>query len=102
VASAGEAQKGQARIYRTDDGGKRWSLVYQTTRAGVFLDAIDFWDPTHGVVLSDPVDGKFVLLLTSDGGRSWAPVDPARIPPALPNEGAFAASGTCLIARGAR
>src|SRR5260370_9447098 len=56
-----------------------------------------FWDGQHGIVLGDPVDGKFVILVTDDGGAHWR----RKItPPALSNEGAFAASGTCLTARG--
>src|SRR5205814_5471744 len=38
--------------------------------------------------------------LTDDGGASWKPLDPKTLPPALPDEGAFAASGTCLAAHG--
>src|SRR2546423_11319917 len=44
LMSAGEAEKGQARIYRTTDAGSHWSLVYSTAQKGVFLDAIAFWD----------------------------------------------------------
>jgi photosystem II stability/assembly factor-like uncharacterized protein len=58
-----------------------------------------FWDAEHGIVLGDPVDGKFVILVTDDGGAHW---QRKVTPPALTNEGAFAASGTCLIARGQR
>lgn len=29
--------------------------------------------------MSDPVDGRFRLVETRDGGRSWAAVDPARL-----------------------
>lgn len=63
-----------------------------------FLDAIAFWDHDHGLALGDPVDGRFVILATDDAGRSWTQLsDPGTMPPALPNEGAFAASGTCLV-----
>jgi photosystem II stability/assembly factor-like uncharacterized protein len=44
--------------------------------------------------VSDSVDGQFVMITTTDGGRSWAAVPPAQLPPALTNEGFFAASGT--------
>ena len=63
-----------------------------------FLDAIAFWDHDHGLALGDPVDGRFTILATDDAGRSWTQLsDPGTMPPALPSEGAFAASGTCLI-----
>src|SRR6185503_663051 len=100
AASAGEAERGQARIFRTSDGGASWSQVYSTEQKGVFLDAMAFWDARHGIALSDPVDGRFFLLLTSDGGRSWQRVPPDRLPPTLEGEAAFAASGSCLTVFG--
>src|SRR5262249_52247749 len=59
----------------------------------VFLDAMTFADETHGFAFSDSVDGKFVVLTTSDG-RTWTRIPDDRLPPALKGEGAFAASGS--------
>ncbi len=89
-----------SRIFRTTDGGQSWSLRLILTRKGTFLDAIRFWDARNGVAMSDPVDGHFYLLVTSDGGETWREVSTDRMPPALPNEGAFAASGSCLAVWG--
>ena len=100
LASAGDADKKQARIYRTADGGAHWTLVYSTEQKGVFLDALAFWDTRHGIALSDPVEGRFFLLTTGDGGRSWIRLAPDGIPPALQGEAAFAASGSCLTVQG--
>ena len=90
-----------SRIYRTADGGRTWSLRFASTRKGAFFDAIQFSDATHGIAMSDPVDGHFLLIATNDGGESWHEIPADRIPPALRGEGAFAASGTCLIVLGA-
>ena len=49
--------------------------------------------------MGDAVDGHIVVFTTGDGGEHW---ERRATPPALPNEGAFAASGTCLIATGKR
>jgi photosystem II stability/assembly factor-like uncharacterized protein len=98
--SSGEAEKGLATIVRTTDGGASWTTVYTTDRKGVFFDAISFWDRKHGIVQSDPVDGKLVLLTTDDGGRTWTRVDPKGIPEVLEGEAAFAASGTALTVQG--
>jgi photosystem II stability/assembly factor-like uncharacterized protein len=101
IISSGPAEKGQARIYRTADGGKSWKQVFEEKRAGIFFDAIAFWDRQHGIVLSDPVDGKFALFTTNNGGATWAQLPSAALPLALPKEGAFAASNSCLVVQGA-
>jgi photosystem II stability/assembly factor-like uncharacterized protein len=100
IISSGPAEKGQARIYRTSDGGKTWQQSFEEKRAGIFFDAVAFWDRQHGIVLSDPVEGKFALFMTEDGGASWKQLNPAALPAALPNEGAFAASNSCLVVQG--
>src|SRR5262249_60023537 len=87
IISSGPAEKGQAQIYRTLDSGKTWKRVFEEKRAGVFFDAIAFWDRKHGIVLSDPVEGKFALFTTEDGGATWKQITPAALPPALQNEG---------------
>ena len=61
-----------------------------------FLDALAFWDAGHGLALGDPVGGRFVIFSTDDAGKTWT--DGAQgMPAALPGEGEFAASGTCLV-----
>jgi photosystem II stability/assembly factor-like uncharacterized protein len=100
LLSAGPAEKGQAKIYKTTDGGKHWTLQYTNNTPGVFFDAFAFWDADHGVAVSDPVSGHFLIITTADGGATWREVPRENIPPALAGEGAFAASGTCLIAQG--
>ncbi|HEY6272205.1 MAG TPA: hypothetical protein VIX19_09455 [Terriglobales bacterium] len=100
IISSGPAEKGQARIYRTSDGGATWKQVYEDKRVGIFFDAVAFWDQNHGMVLSDPVDGKFALFTTHDGGATWKQLPPSALPQALPNEGAFAASNSCLTVYG--
>ena len=90
----------KSRIYKTTDGGKRWSEQFRNTDSRAFYDAIAFWDTDTGLAFGDPVDGTFTVIRTSDGGATWTPVPPANLPPALEGEGAFAASGTCLVVTG--
>jgi photosystem II stability/assembly factor-like uncharacterized protein len=89
-----------SRIYKTTDGGKTWSLQFQNADPEGFFDAIAFWDEKNGIALGDPVKSRFQLIATDDGGKNWKPLPAANLPPALPNEGAFAASGTCLVTHG--
>ncbi len=94
VMSSGEAEL--SRIYKTTDGGVRWNLQYTDKRAAFFLDALVCVGSTNCFALSDPVDGKFLILATSDG-EHWKELPRDNMPAALPNEGAFAASGTSLL-----
>jgi photosystem II stability/assembly factor-like uncharacterized protein len=96
LMSAGPGDR--SRIYRSSDGGKRWTLAHTNPDSDGFYDAIAFWDERHGIVLGDPVGGRFVVRVTEDGGATWAPPPGLAMPEALAGEGAFAASGTCLFA----
>lgn len=85
------------RIWRSTDGGRSWSLRYEASDTAVFLDAISFWDDQNGMALADPIDGRFLILTTSNGGDSWQEATAASRPVALDGEAAFAASGTSLL-----
>jgi hypothetical protein len=89
-----------ARVYRTADGGLSWQQAFTNDDPTAFYDCMAFFNKRDGLAVSDPVDGKFRLIATHDGGRTWALVDPAGMPAALPGEFGFAASGTCLITSG--
>lgn len=93
VMSSGEREK--SRIFKTTDGGKIWKLQYSDQRPGFFLDALACDAPKHCVALSDPVEGKFLVLGTNDG-EQWKELPHDTMPPALAGEGAFAASGTSI------
>ena len=89
-----------SRIYKTTDGGETWKMQFKSTNEKVFLDALAFWDKNNGIAMSDPVDGYYYLLTTTDGGATWKPAGTAKMPAAMADEAAFAASGTCLIVNG--
>jgi photosystem II stability/assembly factor-like uncharacterized protein len=98
LMSAGPGE--QSRIYHTSDAGQHWQLQFTNTNPKGFFDSMVFWDPKHGVVLGDPIPDdsgklKFEILRTDDG-EHWHPISPAQLPQAVPGEGAFAASNTCL------
>ena len=94
VMSSGDADK--SRIYKTTDGGKTWKLQYTDKRVGFFLDSLACDSETHCFALSDPVEGKF-LVLSTDDGEHWKELPRDKMPNALPKEGAFAASGTAIV-----
>jgi photosystem II stability/assembly factor-like uncharacterized protein len=94
---------GLARIYKTRDGGARWTEVYSNGAPGVFFDGLAFWDSERGIAFSDPVDGAFLIISTANGGATWETVPPENAPQPLSGEAGFAASGTAItVAPGGR
>jgi photosystem II stability/assembly factor-like uncharacterized protein len=90
----------KSRIYKTTDGGKNWKAQVVEPHPKAFLDAFAFWDARNGVAVGDPIDGHFMILRTTDGGGNWIQVPAENIPPALPGDGVFAASGTTIQVNG--
>jgi photosystem II stability/assembly factor-like uncharacterized protein len=88
-----------SRIYRTSDGGETWTLQLANTDPRVFLDAMAFWSPERGIAFSDSVDGRFVIFRTDDG-KTWTQIASESLPAAVPEEGAYAASGTNVAVYG--
>jgi photosystem II stability/assembly factor-like uncharacterized protein len=99
VMSSGDGEN--SRIYKTTDGGESWSQQYTDKRPKFFLDGLVCFSATHCVALSDPVDGKFVIVGTQNG-KDWKELPRDHMPGALPNEGAFAASNSVLTAYGSK
>jgi photosystem II stability/assembly factor-like uncharacterized protein len=94
VMSSGEG--GQSRIFKSADSGVTWNEQYADKRKGFFLDALACSGENRCFALSDPVDGKFLLLATTDGTH-WKELSREHMPAALPQEGAFAASNSSLL-----
>jgi photosystem II stability/assembly factor-like uncharacterized protein len=88
-----------SRIYKTIDGGKTWKLQFRNANEKAFFDAIACWDRKNCIAMSDPVDGHYPLMQTTDG-ENWTPIVSNQMPTARDGEAAFAASGTCLITQG--
>ena len=82
-----------SRVYRTDDGGRSWTMALQNKDPRGFFDCIAF-DGERGWLLGDPVDGRYQVFATDNGGHDWRLLDNG--PKAAADEAAFAASGTCI------
>jgi photosystem II stability/assembly factor-like uncharacterized protein len=98
LLSAGPGE--QSRIYKTTDGGHAWSLQFTNKDPKGFFDCMAFWDSDHGIAVGDPVDGRFVVITTNDGGKNWKAISAGALPLAIEGEGAFAASGSCITVEG--
>lgn len=87
----------RSRIYHTADGGRSWTRQFTNTDSAAFFDCFSFWDRNHGIAVSDGVHGHFPILVTDDGGEHWTLRPVSQSPAADSGEGAFAASGTCIV-----
>lgn len=87
-----------AYILKTTDGGESWKVVYENKAKGMFLDAIEFWNEQSGIVVGDPVNGRFFITRTFDGGATWQDIPFEKRPIADSGEACFAASGTNIRA----
>ncbi|WP_189169566.1 oxidoreductase [Pilimelia anulata] len=90
----------ESRIYRTEDGGASWTEAFRGA-AGSFWDCMTFFDADQrrGLAVADPVDGRFPLISTADGGRTWQPLPAASLPATTAkDEAPFAFTGSCLVA----
>lgn len=81
-------------LLKTRDGGDSWKVVYRNETKGMFLDAMAFSDDKHGIVVGDPIDGRFFIVKTSDNGETWQSVPTMKRPAADIGEACFASSGT--------
>ncbi|HYE54406.1 MAG TPA: oxidoreductase [Chitinophagaceae bacterium] len=87
-----------ANILKTVDGGETWKVVYENKTPGMFLDAMEFWNEQSGIVLGDPINGKFFIARTFDEGDTWKEIPFDNLPKADSGEACFAASGTNIRA----
>ena len=85
-------------ILKTSDGGESWKIVYENRTKGMFLDAMEFWDEKSGTVVGDPINGRFFITKSSDGGNTWQDEPSEDCPLADSGEACFASSGTNIRA----
>ena len=98
LMSIGVSAPTDFRIYKTTDGGATWSLQFVNQLPDAFYDCFAFWTPNRGIAHSDSVKGVFPDLRITNG-TTWHGIS-SNMPPALPGETSFAASGTCVATQG--
>jgi photosystem II stability/assembly factor-like uncharacterized protein len=97
IMSAGKGD--QSRLYKTTDGCQSWTLLFTNPDKDGFFDALKFHGPQSGWLLGDPVDGRFVLMGTLDGGLHWTRSATNTLS-AADQGGVFAASNSSMIVPG--
>ncbi|WP_430814455.1 WD40/YVTN/BNR-like repeat-containing protein [Carboxylicivirga sp. RSCT41] len=81
-------------IYSTSNGGTSWDAMDTLSGKGLFFNSLKFIETSTGLAVSDPVEGHFLIIRSSDGGHSWQ--KSTKVPPALSGESNFAASNSCI------
>jgi len=89
-----------ALLYKSDDAGKNWSIVYREEHPKAFYDAMAFWDDKEGIAMGDPTEDCLSIIITRDGGDSWTKVPCNNLPKAAEGEAAFAASNSNIAVKG--
>jgi hypothetical protein len=99
VMASGPGDK--SRLYKTRDGCKTWVLIFKNPdKPNGFFDS--FWfNGSRGMLLGDPVGGKFAVFRTANGGKTWKRETQQGLSFSGRPLAAFAASNSC-IARGNR
>ena len=96
VLSVGPGKR--AKIFKTDNAGATWMTKFTNIDAALHWKCLSFWNPLHGVAISDALEGGFIMMSTVDGGWTWNRVPPLSLPAAVPDERVSAESGTCVVA----
>ena len=84
-------------IWKIRKGETEWSKVYSNMDSLVFMDGMDFWNDSVGLVYGDPLGGYHFILKTTNGGETWSRISQENIPENLEIEAGFAASGTGIV-----
>ncbi len=92
IANAGTP----AVIFITRDGGAHWKETYRLDDTNAFIDGITFTESGAGIAYGDPLNGRLLVLTSSDNGESWTALPADQSPELNPGEASFAASGTCV------
>lgn len=94
TSEAGFALSVESPAYLYKIGEDETSIVYQEDHEKAFYDAMDFWNDKEGIAIGDPTDGCLSIIITRDGGNTWAKLSCDVLPKAIKDEAAFAASDT--------
>lgn len=91
IASAGYP----ARIYRSQDEGMSWNLVYENLDSSAFINSL-LYNKTYDLYFAfgDVLNGIHLLLKSENNGKSWSRLN--SIPKAEKGENGFAASNACM------
>lgn len=76
------------KIFKTTDGGTVWEEIPTGafTNSASFLNVVHFFNENDGFCMGDPINNKFEILYTSNGGLTWTAVADANSPAMVSGE----------------
>lgn len=81
-------------IYKLEADVEKNKIVYIENHEKAFYDAMAFWNEEEGLAIGDPTGNCMSVVITRDGGKTWAKLSCDVLPEAKVGEAAFAASDT--------
>ncbi len=69
-AGTGSADGSAAEVCKTVNGGGNWTQTNVSSITG-FINGIHFFDDNNGAFFGDPINGKWGVGVTNDGGKTW-------------------------------
>lgn len=99
IAISGE---NPAKIYRTTNGGLRWKTMLKYPGDNIFFRSLSFWDDHRGIVMGNAIDGRMLLLRTSDGGVVWKRLKSDHRPTVNRGETAMLSNGSNMESKGSQ
>lgn len=87
-------------LYQVSKKTQKVKLVYKELHSKVFYDSMQFWNNKEGIAIGDPTEDTFSVIITRDGGETWAKLLSDKLPTLAVGEGAFAASNTNIVVKG--
>lgn len=67
-------------LWKTTNGGTSWAKITGVFGTSSFGNIIHFFDANNGLVIGDPVNGKYEMYKTTDGGNTWSTLATAPSP----------------------
>ena len=89
----GSSNRKTSSVIRTYDGGSNWETKNLSAITG-FINAVYFFNDMNGIILGDPMNGKFGIATSADSGNTWEAIANAPVP--LTNENGRAGSAFWL------
>ena len=75
-----KGSNGDAKIWKTIDGGNSWIVQFSSANAGACFRAVKFYDQNNGILIGDPENNHYVIMTTTNGGKNWTKIADANIP----------------------